>query len=537
MIGAGLCMFMTLVSYTTAYALTGSVDYLWEQKRREDRRTSEFTQTYDLILSRRLQPLYEASLRFEFMSQTREGMADRKQTQWLPSMNMRLGNEMMNLNLGWSEDTITEEQDVALGTKETTYTNERTYAGLNWRPRFLPQVLLQIEEQRRDQPGKTEPVARNSRISLREDYAIRIGLVTLSHTFNQEREDTGYEVDTTYDLLNTGRIRNTFSLFNKRVNMGTGYELSQGKEKEEDGIHKDMWRHNAHFTMSASPVEWMMPEYRVFWGEIDSDFPEKPDTRETSMTHDLSIFLNPNPYLPSTLGMNYSRNEQSEVPGPRELTTYSMKLEPSIKGLIVDPNSSLYPINTSILMSSSTDASMGIRQTHTRSVLFTGAGRIHQGMDLDVDLGYIQRENFVSNSRRYEERIDAQLNMNLLPSLKAVLKQRAEWIEDNGGSAYEHYFTGSVDTRCIYRPVQTFFLDAGYTVYYEGEGTSYQCTLSWRPTSKIEIDTRYQSGSRDRTEYFSGELNITATDTIRFDVRYQSPSEDQLMKAQFTIRF
>ena len=138
---------------------------------------------------------------------------------------------------------------------------------------------------------------------MREDYTVQIGLVTLSHTFNQQREDTGYKVDTAYDLLNTGRIRNTFSLFNKRVNMGTGYELSQGKEKEKDGIHKDMWRHNAHFTMSALPTEWMRPEYRVFWGEIDSDFLEKPDTRESSLTHDLSLFLNPNPYLPSTLGM------------------------------------------------------------------------------------------------------------------------------------------------------------------------------------------------------------------------------------------
>ncbi|MGA1791049.1 MAG: hypothetical protein ACMUIM_06160 [bacterium] len=536
--------FMILLPIDKAYGLKGSAEYLWEQKKRKDnKRTSELTQTYELIFSRRLQPLYDASLKFEFRSETRDEGEDKERTQLLPSLNMRLGNELMNLNLGWSEDTITESRtDTITGEEEVTYTNERVFSGLAWRPKQLPNILIQFQEEERDYSGAAGPAPKDTRISINEDYTITLGYLTFDHSFNQDRRDADDRVTTTYDLLNTGSIRNRFSFLNNKLDIRTGFESSQGEDKQEDGDINRTWKNNASFSMIGYPVTWMRPQYQAFWGE---DKTSQPDKRDTSIGHNISIFLNPNPYLPSTIGMNYSRTEQGQESGPREVTTYSLRMEPSLQGLIFDPNIPMYPINTSLLVSNSTeesmgggaDPNMGSRQTKTWSFLLTGSTTIYQGVDLDLDMGLSRRRNYKDNSRRLAERLDTHINLNLLPSLKGSIRQELEWTKDHGGTIERNDFEGSLETKLIYRPVETFMLDVGNTQYYDGEDSGYQLNFSWGLTSKVELDGRYQSSTKDREEYFSGELDINMTQTIRLELRYQYPTDDQIMKVQFTIRF
>jgi hypothetical protein len=207
----------------------------------------------------------------------------------------------------------------------------------------------------------------------------------------------------------------------------------------------------------------------------------------------------------------------------------------------------MYPIHTSFLLSSSTQESKGIREYHTLSFLVTGSSTIYNGVDLDLDMGFSERKDFLTNSKRYEKRLDGFLNMNLLPSLKASIRQKAEWNREHGGRAVdpnsnvyivdEDSFNGSLEARLIFRQVETFMLDAGYTYDYDGDESRQQYSFSWQPTSKLEIDMRYQSGTKSKQEYFSGELNLNISSKIRLMLRYQDPTQNQIMKLQFTVRF
>ena len=509
---------MILLPAAKVHGLKGSVEYLWEQKKKDNKRRNEFTQVYELILSRRLQPLYDASLKFEFRSETRDEGEDKEKTKLLPSLNTRMGNELMNLNLGWSMDTITEEKEDSI-TKEvqiTSYTNERVYSGLAWRPKRLPHILIQFQEEESEKSGISRD---ETRISIDEDYTLTLGYLTFDHSFSQDRRDSDDWKTTTYDLLNIGSIRNRFSFLDNKLDIRTGFESRQGQDKQTDGDIRRTWKHNANLSMIGYPMTWMRPEYRTFWEENKESQSDGRD-RDTSIGHHVSLFLNPNPYLPSTIGMDYNRSDQGEEAALREVTTYSLKMEPSLQGLIFDPNIPMYPINTSFLVSNSTEEIMGSRQNQTWSFLLTGATTIYQGMDLDLDMGFSRRKDFTNHSKRLEKRIDGHLNLNLLPSLKGSIRQKLEWIRSD--------FEGSLETKLIYRPVETFMLDAGNTLDYEDGESSYQFAFRWNPTSKVEFDFRYQSDTKDREEYFSGALDISMTDMIRLELEYEYPPKDQL---------
>jgi len=502
------------------------VDYLWEQRKREDKRTSRFTQIYDVILSRQLQPLYDASVKFEFRSETGEDDEDREKTQVLPALNMRFGNDILNTNLGWGKDTISEEKG--------TYTNEREFMGVGWRTQWLPNILLQVQEQKRERSWEENPAVKETWISLKEDYTLSLGLLTLDHNFNHNKRDTDGRLTSNYELINNGKIGHRFSFFEKRLDINTGYELSQRDERQEDGSHKDTWKHDFLGTITGYPVQWLRPEYNLYWEDIKTS---QPDKRENSVGHSLNFLILPHRYLRSNIGMNYNRYDASEDPGPRDVIVYSLKLEPSLQGLLFDPNSTMYPLRTSLLLSSTTDRSEGERQNHTLSMLLTGFTTLYRGIDLDMDAGITQRQNFTDDSKRLEERLDTHLNLDLMPGLKSSVKQKAEWIQDRGEGYEGRTFNGDLETRIIYRPVETFLCDAAYTLDYGGEGDSYEFSIGWRPTSKLEFDVRYQSGDNNSSSFFSGEMDLKVSQTIRLNMRYQHPTTDQSIKLRLTIRF
>ncbi|MBN2372867.1 hypothetical protein JXL19_03645 [bacterium] len=521
-----LLVFLDVWHTRSAVGMVGSADYLWEQKKSEGTRKSEFTQTYNLIMSRRLQPLYDASLKSEFKSVTGRETEDEERTQILPAVNLRLGHELMDLNLGWSEDRIHED--------EISYTNERVYAGFGWRPKRLPNILCQFQGERKDESLEDEPELRDERISIKEDYTLKLGLLTLEHSLDQEKRVADGDVTTTYDILNKGKINQSFSFFDERLDIGTGYELSQEYDRNEDGSHNNLWKHNANLNTVGRPLEWMTPEYRFFWGDSQTT---QDDNRETSIGHNLNLFLSYYPFMPSTFGMDYNSNNQRGETGRNEVTTYSLKMEPSIQDMFLDPDSSIYPVRTSFLVSNSTNESAGIRQNDTWSFLFTGSSTIYRGIDLDMDIGFLQRKGFYPETRRTEERVDGHLNLDLLPSMKASITQKTEWITDRGGGAEGRDFDGSLETRLVYRAVETFMLDVAYIIDYNGGRPAYEYSFNWRPASKLDFNMRYQSSTEDRESFFSGEMDIIFSTAIRLELTYQHPSDDQVMKLQFTVRF
>jgi hypothetical protein len=534
-----ICTFIVILPISRAQGIEGSVSCIWEERKREDEKKSEFTQIYDLILSRRLRPLYDASLKFEFRSETKEKEEDREKTQLLPSLNMRLGNEMTNLNMGWSKDIITD-TDIVTG-NERDYTHERAYMGFNWRPKWLPHILWQFQghkrkESREEEPLEEESLEKDDRITFIEEYTLRFGPLTMDHNFDHEIRQIDGNETTNYNLED-------------RLYMNTGYELIQDREREnEDEDATDTWKHHVNFNITGHPADWIRPEYKAFWGDIKTDFPDRGETtlendlkRETTLEHNLNLLFMPHPYFSSSLGMYYNRLDKSFETWPREVETFSFKMEPQIKGLIFDPNISMYPIMTSILMSSSTERSGGSRESRTLSFLFTGATTIYQGMDLDLDLSVIRWRNYKRDSKRLEKRVDSYLKLDLLHNLKGSISQKAKWTENEGENieGERRYFEGDIDTRIIYRPIGTFMLNVAYMVDYDDRyySSSWQYSINWRPAPRMEVDLRYQSRSEERDSYFLGELDLYMTHTIHLELRYQSPSDDQRMKVEFTLRF
>lgn len=554
-----ICALIIILPISGAQGIEGSVSYIWEQGKENNENKSEFTQIYDLILSRRLQPLYDASLKFEFRSETKgNDEQDRKKTQLLPSLNTRLGNEMTNLNMGWSEDVITDTETYK------DYTHEKAYAGLNWRPKWLPHILWQFQRNKRKKTweDETSDMDSDDRFNFIEDYTLRFGPLTLDHNFDHEIRQIDGDETTNYELLNRGNLRHEFSFFDDRLYMSTGYELIQDREKKyEDKDTIDTWKQNVNFNATVYPADWIRPELRIFWGDIETDFPDEtendpnktendpnlpdireiiPDQRETTFEHDLTFLFMPHPYFSTTLGVYYNRLDkrlETLSKKARELESISIKLDPQIQGLIFDPNISMYPIMTSILMSSSKERNEG-RVSHIQSLLFTGATTIYQGVDLDLDLSLVQRKD-PNNIKRLEQQVDSYLKLDLLPNLKGSINQKAKWTADRGKTPENHYFDGDIDTRLIYRPVKTFMIDIAYMVDYDDKiySDSWQYNINWRPSLKMELDLRYQTGSEERKRYFLGELNLYMTDAIHLELRYQSPSEDQKMKVEFNMRF
>lgn len=531
-------MFITLCPLAKARGMKGSADFLWEERKIDDKRKTRFTQTYDVILLRRLPPLYDAGLKLEFRSETREEEGARERAQALPSLNMRLGHQMMDVNLGWSKDFISEEK--------SSYINERGYTSFAWRPKWLPHILCQFQDQKEDREGGN--ITREKGASVSENYSLTIGFLTLDHSYNYRRWDKNGKVTTTYDLLNSGRIGQRFSFFNERLNIGTGYEVSQSRDKdqsldkEEEGLDKEdpdkkTLEQNAHINIDGKVTEWMRPGYRVFLSRTETDQPDHPDHKDSSIGHMFNLSLDPKfaPYnIPITLGMNYNRSGMGSGSEPREATTYSLKMDPQLKGLIFDPNTPMYPIKTSFLISSYTDKSGGIKQTHRWSFLLTGATTIYQGVDLAMDIGLTERKDFISDTKRVGKRVNSHFNLNLLPNLKASISQRAEWVADSGKSDGGTDSSGNLETKLVYRPVRTFMLDAGYTVGYGGDETSYQYSFNWRPGSKLEFDVSYRSGEVE--PYFLGGMDINITSKIRLDLQYQYPSKEQIVKLGLTLQ-
>ena len=536
MIGPVILALIAIFPVAKAYGLKGSADYQWGEKKVGGKWTAQFTQIYNLIFSRSLQPLYDTSLKFEFRSETSEKTKNRERSQLLPSLNMRLGHEMMNLNLGGSRDTILEEEGI--------YTNERIYASFGWRPKLLPQILIQYQGEKKD--DNEGPSLRDNQISFKENYTLKLGLITLDHSFNQQTrdiEDEKKKSSTSYDLVNTANIGQRFSFFNNRLAIGTGYKFSHTRDMDDDGnlkVIKKTGEHNAHFNIIGEPAKWIKPDYKAFWWMIKTDQSDKPDEKnedeseskkETSIGHNINLYLNPHihPYLSSTFGMSYNGSMQSQEEF-REVTTYSLNISPSIHGLIFDPNIPMYPINTSFLASRSIDKTGGSRQSHTLSFLLTGSITICQGADLNLDMGLTERENFITKSKDSEKKIDSHLNLDLLPTLKASVRETNEWTGDN-------YFNGSLETNLIYHPMDTLMLDAGYIIGYGNKESSYQYNFNWSSTSKLEFDIRHQSDTEGREKYFSIGFNANISPTIRLGLRYQYPTEDQLIDLQFTVRF
>lgn len=529
MLSFTLWMLITLCPLAKALGMEGSADFLWEQRKTDDQRKTRLTQTYDVILLRKLPPLYEAGLKLEFRTETIEEEGDRERAQALPSLNMRLGHQIMDMNLGWSKDYISEEK--------SSYINERGYTSFAWRPKWLPHILCQVQDQREDREEGN--ITREKGVSVTENYSLTIGFLTLDHSYDYSRWNKNNKVTTTYDLLNTARIGQRFSFFTDRLQIGTGYEVSQSRDKEEEGLDKKTVEQNAHINVDGKVTEWMKPGYRVFLSrtETETDQPDQPGQNDSSIGHLFNLTLDPKlaPYnIPITFGMNYNRSGIGSDSQPREATTYSLKMDPQLKGLIFDPNTPMYPIKTSFLISNYTDKSGGTKQNHRLSFLLTGSTTIYQGVDLAMDIGFTQNKNFISDSKRVEKRVNSHFNLNLLPNLKASLSQRAEWVEDSGKNDGGSDSLGDFETKLVYRPVRTFMLDAGYTIGYGGDETSYQYSFNWRPNTKLEFDVSFRSGEAE--PYFLGGMDINITQKLRLDLQYQYPSEDQIVKLGLTLQ-
>ncbi|MBN1227841.1 MAG: hypothetical protein JXA79_12675 [Deltaproteobacteria bacterium] len=532
MLSFTLWMFTILYPLAKTHGMEGSADFLWEQRKIDDKRNTLFTQKYDVIFFRRLPPLYDAGLKLEFRSETRESEGARERAQALPSLNMRLGHQMMDVNLGWSKDYISGEKSF--------YKSEKGYTSFAWRPKWLPQILCQFQDQKEDREKGN--ITKQKGVSVTENYSLIIGFITLDHSYNYRRWDNSGKVTATHDLLNSGRIGQRFSFFNERLNIGTGYEVSQSRDKEvsqnmdkeEEGLDKKTLEQNAHINIDGKVTEWMKPGYRLFMNRIETDH---PDDKDSSIGHIFSLSLDPEfaPYnIPITLGMNYNRSGIGPGFEPREATTYSLKIDPQLKGLIFDSNKPMYPIKTSFLISSYTDKIGETKQNHRMSFLLTGSTTIYQGVDLAMDIGLTETKNFISDAKSVEKRVNNYFTLNLLPNLKASISQRSEWNTDSGKIDGGTDSSGNLETKLVYRPVTTFMLDVGYTSGYGGDETSYQYSFNWRPNSRLEFDVSYRSAEAE--PYFLGGMDINITSKLRLDLQYQYPSKEQILKLGLTLQ-
>ncbi len=529
-----------------AQGINGSVDLTWEKKEVEEREISVFTQVYDMILSRRLTPLYDTSLKFQFRSETTEGK-DENRTQFLPIVNVNLGTRMIDFTSGWSKDNI--EDDAG------TYSNERFFTTFKLNPKKLPNILFQYWTEDRDRIVDIAGDEREYNLTFMEDYDFQIGLLKINHNYRTNRKDNRKDIETTYELSNKARIAHKFSLFDDILDIGGKYEFNYGKDKDGDEKKNTTSGHNGNIDLDIKHNPRMNTNYKFLLGIVED---KTPDNRETSLGHDLSFLYLPNNFISAKIGGSYNRYTRTIDDSARDRTNYSFKLTPDIIGLFFDSNDYyIYPIKSYILINRSSEESDGDRKERNLSFLLNGSTTLYKGVNINIELGSSRKKNNyitgstetdpvtgqliirnIRSSKEYETWLDVFLNLRIKPALRGSIKHRNQWNRYIGGLNEGREFDGEIETKLTYNPVETFIVGFGLTIEYGNEESSYEYDIGWRPKNKkTEINVQYESGDDEEDEYFFGQLNYNLSKTIQFRFQYRYPSETQRQIVQFTLNF
>ena len=502
-------------------------DYLFQSR---DESEQELIQTYDIIARKRVNPLYDLKIKFQFRSEKGDENEDRMQN--LPSLLLNFGNRVVGLNLGISEDNIHE--------TDRKYDLSREFITFTWRPYQLPKFTLQYHSEEKkleyEDSDNERQIDKEKRLIFREDYGISLGIFHFDHSLTLEKKkvedpNSGNPLYDIRDLHNRGGINYKISFLDSRLNIYSDYELSHHDKKNEE--LKNEYRsieHKINVRLKGVPSRQVKVYYNVFWGDLK----KWPDPeRQTSLGNSLKTEVLPHKYIKTIFDVAHDTRRETKDDERNSLLTYGVRLEPKIPGLIFDPNIPMPPMNTSLLFTSSLHKTDGEPRYRSNSFLLKGSTELYKGFEIRTDLEFINKRNYDNDGGyddRHEENFRIDASLDLRQDLQYYFRTENTWEEDAFDGKFWHLIT--------YRPVDQFFLTLDHTIDYSypKNDSSYSFRVGWAPVPKLRFEGKYQSNNEGAEETVSTKININLTKTLKFRLEYEYPSDDQVISFRFTFR-
>ncbi|MGA1874188.1 MAG: hypothetical protein ACMUIA_01120 [bacterium] len=499
-------------------------DYLYEKNKQTG---DSFVQTYDVILQKRLNPLYDVKLKFQLRSEHGYEDEDRKQT--LPALSLHLGNRLVSLNSGYSEDSIHEE--------DKKYDVTRGYTTLIWCPSPWPRftVQYQAEEKDLDDGNNTE-----KRLILRDDYKISFGIFQFNQSLTWEKKslwdpNSGRRDYDNHDLHNRGRIDYQTSALDERLQLHTQYELTHHEKEDEDEDYRSV-EQKVDFRLHGIPSRQARVTYNALWGELRK---QPDDERRINFGNSLKTELLPFQYLRTNLDVSYDKSwETLETKNDTtSMLTYGLKIEPKIPGLLFNPDIPMAPVSTSLLLSSTLHKING-EPYRMYSASLEGAAELYRGFELRTDFEINHKKGY-DGSETLMETIMVDAKLDLRDDLTYYFRNENEWTPryKQEGLPNERKFQGEVWHLITYRPIDQFFLTFDNKLKYgDIDKFFHNYRIEWAPAPKWRLEARYQSENLGGDKSFSSEVNINLTKTLRLRIKYTYPTEDEIISLRFTIK-
>jgi len=546
-----LCAFAPFFIAVFSFARQGysqqislGADYLFEKYRQVEPQTgseNRFTQLYDVTVEKSVQPLYDLKFKFEFRSESGSQEENGNRLQNLPSLALHLGNPVVGLDSGFSKDSIRE--------KDTHYDLTRGYSTLIWKPSYLPKFTVQYQDEKRNM-DELEDSGTEKKLIMRDDYQLALGIFVLSHSYAVEKkevtqEDTGDINDYgNHDLNNKGQISYQFSGLDSRMQLNSDYEISHHDKRDEEAnnTYRSL-EQKANFRFRGLPSQRASVYYNLFLGEIQK---WSEHDRQRSVENNVKTELLPLRNLRTTFEVSHDNRWETSDNMRDSVLTYSLRLEPEIPGLIMDPNISgsgarsgsgnMPPLQTSLTLSSSLNRENGKAGYRTNSALLKGSTEVYRGVEVRTDLEINNTKDFSSQDKEREENLKIDTSFDLRDDLKYYFRNENDW-----KTSYQEtpirIFDGNVWHMITYRPADQLFLTIDNKLEYgDMPQTAYSYRIGLVPAPKLRLEARYQYSDVSEDKYFSSEMNIDITKTLKFRVKYTYPSTDQVISFRFTLR-
>jgi hypothetical protein len=191
-------------------------------------KSTTFNQKYNIMLNKNILPLLRLNAGYLFESDqnmtTSNGMdSDSKITTTLPSLDLSLGNPMLNSSIGYSKR---KENDSISGSSSLSRYNEDYHGTFGWRPEGLPALNLLVERINTfDSPKVTEDTT-NDRLSFGASY-IPVKNLDLKYLFNyNDLLDRINSLDVT-QVTHNGRMSYSGQFLAERVSFYSSYNITQ----------------------------------------------------------------------------------------------------------------------------------------------------------------------------------------------------------------------------------------------------------------------------------------------------------------------